>query len=89
MIKDIWNDIKGKASKAITIPKELLDSKIRDKAIKEAKIRLMEAGLTMEEAGIEKSEIIVKEEEDKIRKEIKDMSTASIIAMFGLEAMLG
>ena len=86
---EIWKNIKKGASSIIDIPKDLLDKTIRDKAIKEAKIRLMEAGLTMEEAGMEKSEIIVKEEEDKIRKQIKDMSFTSVIALLGLEILLG
>lgn len=88
-MNEIWEKIKKTASSITDVPKEMLDNAIREKAIKEAKIRLMEAGLTMEEAGMEKAEIIVKEEEDKIRQKIKDMSFTSIIAFLGLEAMLG
>jgi hypothetical protein len=89
MIKNIWDNIKQVALNVSAMPKEMLDSKIREKAIKEAKIRLMEAGLTMEEAGLEKSEVIVKEEEDKIRQQIKDAGGAGVIGALALEAMLG
>jgi hypothetical protein len=88
-MKEIWNGIKDTAVNIASIPKDVFNQAIRDKAIKEAKIRLMEEGLTMEEAGLDKSEIIVREEEDKIKAKIKDMSAASIIAMLGLEALLG
>lgn len=79
MIKNITSKFN-----AFKNPKKIIDDKIREKAIEKAKEKLMLNGLTVEEAG-DKFEIIVKEEEDKIKSDLKDKSLIGMIAALGLE----
>lgn len=69
---------------SIKNPKKYIDKKIREKAIKKAKDKLMMNGLTPEEAG-DNFEIIVKEEEDKIISELKDKSIAGMLLALGID----
>ena len=69
-------------------PKKLIDKKIREKAIKNAKTRLMENGLTPEEAG-DNFEVIVQEEEAKIVADLKDKSIAGMLLALGIDIVLG
>ena len=65
-------------------PKEFIYKKIREKAITNAKEKLMLNGLTPEEAG-DNFEVIVKEEEDKIISSLKDKSIASMLLALGID----
>ena len=71
------------------IPKEIIDSQIRKKALANAKERLMFEQLTPEELGADAFEVIVHEEIEKINAQIKDMSILPLIAFLGLELVLG
>lgn len=73
----------------MNLPKALVEKKIREKAIVNAKERLMLEQLTPEEVGMEGFEVIVNEEVEKINTMIKDMSIASLIGFLGLELLLG
>lgn len=73
----------------MNLPKALVEKKIREKAIFNAKERLMLEQLTPEEVGMEGFEVIVNEEVEKINTMIKDMSIASLIGFLGLELLLG
>ena len=77
------------SSLKIKNPKEFIQSKIREKAIKNAKERLMYQQLTPEELGLDKFEVIVQEEEQKINDKIKNMSFVSVVAFLGLDNLLG
>ena len=77
------------SSLKIKNPKEVIQNKIREKAIKNAKERLMYQQLTPEELGLDKFEVIVQEEEQKIHDNIKNMSFVSIVGLLGLDNLLG
>jgi len=69
-------------------PKKLIEKKIREKAITNAKVRLMENGLTPEEAG-DNFEVFVQEEETKIKADLKDKSIAGMLLALGIDLALG
>ncbi len=69
-------------------PKKFIDEKIREKAISKAKDKLMMNGLTPEEAG-DNFEIIVKEEEDKIKSELKDKTIGGMLLALGIDLAMG
>ncbi len=73
--------------KEFSNPRKIIDKKIREKAIQQAKVKLMENGLTPEEAG-DKFEIIVQEEEIKIKSDLKDKSIAGMILALGLDMVI-
>jgi hypothetical protein len=77
------------ASLKIKNPKQYIDRKIRDKATQNAKVKLMENGLTPDEVGIDNFEVIVQEEETKIKSELKDKSIAGMLLALGIDFVMG
>ncbi|MCU4674882.1 hypothetical protein N7931_04475 [Catenovulum sp. 2E275] len=61
-----------------------LDKKIRESAIQAANSRIILAGRKAEELDPDDLEIIVKEEEDKIRSRIKEKGLLAVAALLGL-----
>lgn len=58
--------------------------KIRDKAISRAKTRIVLAGKTPQDFNEEQLEIIVKEEEDKIKGSAKEKGILVLLSLLGL-----
>jgi len=73
---------------SLTNPKKFINKKIREKAITNAKLKLMNHGLTPAEAG-DKFEIIVQEEEQKIKSDLKDKSIAGVLLALGVDIVMG
>ncbi len=61
-----------------------LKQKIRDKAISRAQTRIVLAGKTPEDFNEEQLEIIVKEEEDKIKGSAKEKGILVLLSLLGL-----
>jgi hypothetical protein len=59
-------------------------SAIREKAIKRAETRIIIAGRTPQDFSAEDLEIVVQEEEDKIKAEIKEKGLLAVLALLGL-----
>ena len=59
-------------------------SAIREKAIKRAETRIIIAGRTPQDLTPEDLEIVVQEEEDKIKSEIKEKGLLAVLALLGL-----
>lgn len=57
---------------------------IREKAIQAAKTRIIIAGRSPEDFEPEDLEIVVREEEDKIRTSFKEKGLLAMLALFGL-----
>lgn len=64
--------------------KDKLKQKIRDKAIGRAKTRIILAGKTPEDFNEDELEIIVKEEEDKIKGSAKEKGLLVLLSLLGL-----
>ena len=64
--------------------KDRLQQKIREKAISRAKTRIVLAGKTPEDFNEEQLEIIVKEEEDKIKGSAKEKGLLVLLSLLGL-----
>ena len=69
--------------KFFNIPEKLKNS-IREKAISQAKTRIIIAGKQPEDFSQQDLEIIVREEEDKIKGNLKEKGLLGIAALFGL-----
>jgi len=84
------NNIKKFIGEKSQIPQKLINEKIREKAINNTKIMLMEKGMTMDEAidkvGSDGVEVFISEEETKLKNTIKDMSWTALVAYLGFEA---
>lgn len=61
-----------------------LDKKIRESAIQAANSRIILAGRKADELTPDDLEVIVKEEEDKIRGRIKEKGLMAVAAVLGL-----
>lgn len=59
-------------------------SSIREKAIKRAETRIILAGRSPEDFQPDDLEVIVREEEDKIKGQIKEKGLLAILALLGL-----
>ena len=59
-------------------------SALREKAIKRAETRIIIAGRTPDDFTPEDLEIVVQEEEDKLKSEIKEKGLLAVLALFGL-----
>ena len=59
------------------------NSHIREKAIEKAKVRISLSGRILDEYSMEELEIIVKEEEDAIKDDIKSKGLYTIMAFLG------
>ena len=57
---------------------------IREKAIQAAKTRIIIAGRNPEDFEPEDLEIVVREEEDKIKASFKEKGLLAVLALFGL-----
>lgn len=57
---------------------------IREKAIKRSETRILLAGRKPEEFKSEELEVIVKEEEDKIKSHIREKGLLAVLALLGL-----
>lgn len=57
---------------------------IRDKAISRAKTRIIIAGRTPEEFSQEDLEVVVQEEESKIKSDIKSKGLLAVLALLGV-----
>ncbi len=64
--------------------KDKLKQKIRDKAIGRARTRIVLAGKTPEDFNEDELEIIVKEEEDKIKGSAKEKGLLVLLSLLGL-----
>jgi len=86
----MFDNIKKFIGDKAQLPKKLINDKIREKAITNTKIMLMEKGMTLDEAiekiGADGVEVLINEEEEKLKSKIKDMSWAALVAYLGLEA---
>ncbi len=61
-----------------------LNGMLRDKAIKRAKTRILIAGRKPEDFSPEELEIVVQEEESKIKSDIRDKGLLAVLALLGL-----
>ena len=68
---------------------EIIKDKIRDKAYENALETCKQGDVNPEDLSKGEMEVIVNEEEKKIKEKIKDMSFTAILAFFGLESILG
>lgn len=59
-------------------------SAIREKAIQRAKTRIIIAGRTPEEFSTADLEVVVCEEEEKLKSEIRDKGLLAALALFGI-----
>ncbi len=59
-------------------------SALREKAIKRAETRIIIAGRKPADLGAEDLEIVVQEEEDKLRTEIREKGLLAVLALLGL-----
>lgn len=57
---------------------------LRDKEIKRAETRIIIAGLSPQDFTPQELEIVVKEEEDKLKSEIREKGLLAILALLGL-----
>lgn len=57
---------------------------LRDKAIARARTRIVIAGRDPEQFAEEDLEVVVREEEDKLRGEIRDKGLLAVLALLGL-----
>jgi len=57
---------------------------IRDKAIERARTRIVVAGGNPADFSQQDLEIVVKEEEDKLKSSVREKGLLAILAMFGL-----
>lgn len=73
-----------KISKPFRDAKSKLRGNIRDKAIERARTRILIAGQQPENLPLETLEIVVREEEDKIKGQIKEKGLLFVIASLGL-----
>lgn len=64
--------------------KDKLQQKIREKAISRAQTRIVLAGKAPEDFNEEQLEIIVKEEEDKIKGSAKEKGLLVLLSLLGL-----
>jgi site-specific recombinase XerD len=65
-------------------PIKKYESLIREKAISRAQTRILIAGRKAEDFSEDELEVIVKEEEDKIKGSIRDKGLLAVLAAFGL-----
>nr|WP_217434967.1 hypothetical protein [Marinifaba aquimaris] len=57
---------------------------LRDKAIKRAKTRIILAGKQPEDFCVEDLEVVVQEEEEKLKSEIKEKGFLAVLALLGI-----
>lgn len=87
-MKDKSSDFDSKEttifSRGIGKFKQRIETRIRNKAIERAKTRIYLHGRKPEDYDANVLEIIVKEEEDKIKSELKNKTIVALLAALGL-----
>jgi len=68
----------------LTIIPQRYQSAMREKAIKRAETRIILAGRAPQDFTPEDLEIVVQEEEDKLKSEIKEKGLLAVLALLGL-----
>lgn len=91
----IKNKIKEQSSKFFDYPsikgrelKQAVTSKIREKAILRTKARLAEHHKTFDDYTDEELEIIIVDEENKIKDDLKTKSLVAALAILGLDFLV-
>lgn len=59
-------------------------SALREKAIKRAETRIILAGRTVEDFSPQDLEIVVQEEEEKLKSDMKEKGVLAVLALLGL-----
>ena len=81
----IWiSEVKAKISSNYDDYSTRISSALREKAIAEAKARIALAGRSLRDISPDELEIIVKEEEDKIKTRFKNNLGIGLLAYLGL-----
>lgn len=60
------------------------DTRVREKAIKRSETRILLAGRKVEDFDLQDLEVIVCEEEEKIKSENKEKGVLAVLAVLGL-----
>ncbi len=81
---NITKYLKEGTNSVISYPKELIETKIREKAVLATKARLMEHHKTFDDYSDEELEIIIADEERKIIDDLKTKSLIVALAALGL-----
>lgn len=63
------------------------ETRLREKAIEKAKVRIVLHGRSVEDYSPDDLEIIVKEEEDKLREGLKNKGLYAVMAFLGFNAL--
>jgi len=75
-------------TKRITGPvselRDNLSQKIRDKAISRTETRILIAGKKIDDFNEEELEVIVKEEEDKLKQQLKEKGLMALVMVLGM-----
>jgi hypothetical protein len=83
MLDDIRSAVLGRKDALLTHYKD----RIREGAIERAKVRIVLHGKSVSDYAEDDLEVIVKEEEDKLKEELKTKSFAAILAILGLGSL--
>lgn len=83
MLDDIKSAVLDRKSALLTRYKD----RIKESAIERAKVRIVLHGKSVSDYGEDDLEIIVREEEDKLKEELKTKSFAAILAILGLGSL--
>lgn len=83
MLVDIKSLVRNKKDALLARYKD----RIRESAIERAKVRVVLQGKSVSGYTEDELEIIVKEEEDKLKEELKTKSFAAILAILGLGSL--
>ncbi len=81
---NITKYLKESTNSVISYPKELIETKIREKAVLATKARLMEHHKTFDDYSDEELEVIIADEERKIIDDLKTKSLIVALAALGL-----
>lgn len=81
---NITEYMKETTNSVISYPKELIETKIREKAVLATKARLAQSHKTFEDYNDEQLEIIIADEERKIIDDLKTKSLLVALAALGL-----
>ncbi len=73
-----------KANKVKHDIKKKIDIRLRQKAILRARARLIENGVDIKDLSDEELEIIIKDEEDKLKDEYKTKGIFALLVMLGI-----
>ena len=82
--KDLLSFSSGSHMKLFNSVSRPYKTMLRDKAIKRAKTRIIIAGRSPNDLNSNDLEIVVREEEEKIKSEIKEKGLLAILALLGI-----